>query len=234
MTSLTSLTPALSKLEYLSMVELFWDLSPDEIEQLERATRMVTYRRGRVLYSPDEPAEVLFILKQGEVEISRITLEGKKLVLARLGPGSIFGEMAVLGQRMHRNFAEALTDCLVCVMSRSDVEELLLGDPRITRRLVHMLGSRLAEVEDRLEELAFKGVPARLASLLLRLASDTDWRGRRVLHGLTHQQLAELLGTYRETVTATLNQFRDQGLVEIGRRRVTLLDLARLEAIAAG
>jgi CRP-like cAMP-binding protein len=234
MTSLTTLTPALSKLEYLSMVELFWDLSPDEIEQLERATRMVTYRRGRVLYSPDEPAEVLFILKQGEVEISRITLEGKKLVLARLGPGSIFGEMAVLGQRMHRNFAEALTDCLVCVMSRSDVEELLLGDPRITRRLVHMLGSRLAEVEDRLEELAFKGVPARLAGLLLRLASDTDWRGRRVLHGLTHQQLAELLGTYRETVTATLNQFRDQGLVEIGRRRVTLLDPARLEAIAAG
>jgi CRP/FNR family cyclic AMP-dependent transcriptional regulator len=234
MTSLTTLTPALSKLEYLSMVELFWDLSPDEIEQLERATRMVTYRRGRVLYSPDEPAEVLFILKQGEVEISRITLEGKKLVLARLGPGSIFGEMAVLGQRMHRNFAEALTDCLVCVMSRSDVEELLLGDPRITRRLVHMLGSRLAEVEDRLEELAFKGISARLASLLLRLASDTDWRGRRVLHGLTHQQLAELLGTYRETVTATLNQFRDQGLVEIGRRRVTLLDPARLEAIAAG
>lgn len=234
MTSLTTLTPALSKIEYLSMVELFWDLSPEEIEQLERATRMVTYQRGRVLYSPDEPAEVLFILKRGEVEISRITLEGKKLVLARVGPGSIFGEMAVLGQRMHRNFAEALTDCLVCVMSRSDVEKLLLGDPRITRRLVHMLGSRIAEVEDRLEELAFKGLSARLASLLLRLASDTDWRGRRVLHGLTHQQLAELLGTYRETVTATLNQFRDQGLVEIGRRRVTLLDPARLEAIAAG
>ncbi len=59
-----------------------------------------------------------------------------------------------------------------------------------------MLGSRLAEVEDQLEELEFKGVPARLAGLLLRLASDTDWRGRRVLHGLTHQQLAELLGTY--------------------------------------
>ena len=234
MTSLTTLTPALSKIEYLSMVELFWDLSPEEIEQLERATRMVTYQRGRVLYSPDEPAEVLFILKRGEVEISRITLEGKKLVLARVGPGSIFGEMAVLGQRMHRNFAEALTDCLVCVMSRSDVEKLLLGDPRITRRLVHMLGSRIAEIEDRLEELAFKGLSARLASLLLRLASDTDWRGRRVLHGLTHQQLAELLGTYRETVTATLNQFRDQGLVEIGRRRVTLLDPARLEAIAAG
>lgn len=232
MTSQTTVAPALSKLEYLSMVTLFQDLAPEEIERLEQATALLTYRRGQVLYSPEDPAEVLFILKRGEVEISRITLEGKKLVLARLGPGSIFGEMLVLGQRMHRNFAEAVTDCLVCVMTRSDVEKLLLSDPRITRRLVHMLGSRLAEVEDQLEELAFKGVPARLAGLLLRLASETDWRGRRVLHGLTHQQLAELLGTYRETVTATLNQFRDQGLIEIGRRRVTLLNPAGLEAIA--
>lgn len=234
MTSAPVFTPHQLKLEYLSMVELFQDLAPEEIQRLEHVTGLVEYRRGHVVYSPDDPAERLFILKRGEVEVSRMTPDGKKLVLARLGPGAVFGEMTVLGQRLHRSFAEAVSDCLVCVMSRSDVERLLLGDPRIARRLVQMLGTRLAQIENQLEEFAFKSLSARLAGLLLRLATDTDWRGRRVLNGLTHQQLAELLGTYRETVTATLNQFRDQGLVEIGRRRIVLLDPAALERVATG
>lgn len=80
--------------------------------------------------------------------------------------------------------------------------------------------------------MAFKGVPARLASLLLRLAIETNWRGRRILDGLTQQQLAELIGTHRETVTLTLNQFKKAGLIEISRRRITLLELDRMATIA--
>lgn len=228
------MTAADSKLAYLSTVEIFQDLTPKEMAHLEQITAMVTTERGRVFYNPAEPAEVLFILKQGEVAISRVSTEGKKLTVARLGPGSVFGEMSIVGQRLHESFAEALSDCLICVMSRRDVEELLLADPRIAMRLVKALGDRLTEAEARLEEMAFKTVPARLASLLLRLASETDWRGRRVVQGLTHQQLAELVGTYRETATTTLNQFRADGLIDIGRRKIILLDPEGLEAIAEG
>jgi len=225
----TATTP--DKRAYLSMVEIFQDLAPSDMEHLERVTAMVTCERGRVFYTPDERAEVLFILKKGDVSISRISPDGRKLMVETLGYGSIFGEMAVLGQRMHENYAEALTECLICVMSRADVEDLLLSDPRIAIRIVQSLSDRLTRAEERLEEMAFKGVPARLASLLLRLAIDNDWRGRPLLAGLTHQQLAELIGTSRETVTLTLNTFRTDGLLEIARKRVTLLDRTRLQAI---
>jgi CRP/FNR family transcriptional regulator, cyclic AMP receptor protein len=221
------------KLAYLSMVEIFQDLSEAEMKHLEQVTAMVTTPKGRVFYDAHEAAEVLCILKKGEVAISRINPDGKKLVVSRLGAGSIFGEMGVLGQRMQESYAEAVTECLICVMSRSDVEQLLLKDPRIAMRLAQSLGNRLAEAEARLEEMAFKSVPGRLAGLLLRLADDTDWRGRRVVTGLTHQQLAELVGSYRETVTLTLNQFRAAGCIEIGRRRIVLLDEDELSAIAA-
>jgi CRP/FNR family transcriptional regulator, cyclic AMP receptor protein len=221
-----------NKLAYLSMVEIFQDLSEPEMKHLEQVTAMVTTPKGRIFYNPAETTEVLFILKRGEVSVYRINPEGKKLVLTRLGAGSIFGEMGVLGQRMHETYAEAMTECLICVMSRSDVEQLLLRDPRIAMRLAQSLGTRLAEAEARLEEMAFKSVAGRLAGFLLRLAEDTDWRGRRVLTGLTHQQLAELIGSYRETVTLTLNEFRASGCIDIGRRRIVILDEDKLSEIA--
>jgi CRP-like cAMP-binding protein len=222
-----------TKQAYLSKIEIFQDLGPSEMEHLERVTAMITCEPGRVFYNPEEPAEVLFLLKRGEVAISRVSPEGKKLIVETVGPGTIFGEMAIIGQRMHETFAEALTECVLCVMSRTDVEELLLANPQVAVRLVRALSQRLAQAEARLEEMAFKSVPARLAALLLRLAIETDWRGRRILDGLTQQQLAELIGTHRETVTLTLNQFKAAGLVEIRRRRITILDAPGLAAIAA-
>ncbi len=201
------------------------------MKHLEQVTSMVTSPAGRVFFSPAEPAEVLFILKKGNVAISRISPDGKKLILTTLQAGTIFGEMAIIGQRMHETFAEALTECVICIMSQRDVEDLLLADPRIAVRLVKALGERLTRAEARIEEMAFKPVPARLASLLLRLGTESDWRGRPIVQGLTHQQLGELVGTYRETATAILGQFRNEGLIEIGRRRIVLLDPAGLQEI---
>ncbi|HVB63776.1 MAG TPA: Crp/Fnr family transcriptional regulator [Nitrolancea sp.] len=228
----TSNDDAANKHTYLSSMEIFQDLAPAEMKHLELVTSMVTSATGRVFFNPAEPAEVLFILKKGEVAISRISPEGKKLIVSTLGPGTIFGEMAIVGQRMHQTFAEALTECVICIMSRRDVEDLLLADPRIAVRLVKALGERLSQAEARLEEMAFKSVPARLASLLVRLTTESDWRGHPLVQGLTQQQLAELVGTYRETVTTILGQFRADGLIEIGRRRIVLLDLKGLRAIA--
>lgn len=235
---MTAINPLASELPnkraYLSMVDIFQDLSKQEMERLMHVTAMVTAPQGRVFFVPDQPAEVLFILKRGNVAISRIAPSGKKLIVATLGPGTVFGEMALVGQHLQHSYAEALSDCLICVMSRHDVEELLLSDPRVAVRLVSILGKRLADAETQLEELAFKALPARLASLLIRLAIETDLRGRPILAGLTHEQLAELAGVYRESVTVALNDFKARGLVSLGRRKITILDPERLRTIAAG
>ncbi len=217
------------KMRYLSEMAVFQDLTPREMEELNRITTMSTVRKGRVFYRPEEPGEVLFILKEGRVQLYRISPEGKKLIITTLGPHTLFGEMALLGTRMHNTFAEAVEDCLICVMSRADLERLILSKPKVALRILEITGRRLREAEERLESMAFKGIPARLASLLLRLA---DEQGRDEVRGLTHQDLAEMVGTYRETATQVLNELKSQGLIEIGRKRIRILDREGLQDVA--
>jgi len=217
------------KFGYLQMVDVFQDLTEAEMEEIDRATTMSSCRRGKILYMPEDTSEVLFLLKQGRVQLYRISPDGKKLVIATIGPGSVFGEMALIGQGMHNTFAEAVEDCVMCVMSREDVERLLITKPKVALRIFEVLGKRLKEAEIRLEEIAFKGIPARLASLLLSLS---DERGSDTISGLTHQDLGEQIGTYRETTTQTLNAFKAEGLIDIGRKRITILDREGLKRVA--
>lgn len=217
------------KLGYLSDMELFRDLSDKDMAELDRMTTLTNVPKNRVFYRPEEVGEVLFLLKQGRVQLYRISPEGKKLVIATLGPGAIFGEMALLGQQMHNTFAEALDDCLILVMTRADLERLILDKPAVGLRMLDITGRRLRDAEGRLEDMAFKGIPARLASLLLRLAAD---RSSNEITGLTHQDLAETVGTYRETATQVLNDMKADGLIDIGRKRIEILDSERLQALA--
>lgn len=225
----SSLNQSPDKMRYLSELAVFQDLTPREMEELNRITTMSTVAKGRVFYRPEEPGEVLFILKEGRVQLYRISPEGKKLVITTLGPHTLFGEMALLGTKMHNTFAEAVEDCLICVMSRTDLERLILNKPQVALRILDITGKRLRDAEERLENMAFKGIPARLASLLLRLSSE---QGEDTIRGLTHQDLAESVGTYRETATQVLNDLKAQGLIEIGRKRITILNRDGLEEVA--
>lgn len=217
------------KLNYLTTIEIFRDLSKPEIEAIDRQLSMSTSPAGNVFYMPEETGEVLFLLKKGTVQLYRLSPEGKKIVIATLGPGSLFGEMSLVGQGMHSTFAEAVDECKLCVMSRPDVERLMREKPQVALRIVEALGRRLVQAERQLEDVAFKSIPSRLASLLLRLA---DEQASDTVKGYSHQDLAEMVGTYRETVTLTLNELKAKGLVEIGRKRLLLVDRAGLEQIA--
>jgi CRP-like cAMP-binding protein len=218
---------AASKLGYLLETEVFRPLSEPERTWLAESTTMVSCERGRVFYTPDEPGEVVFILKRGRVDLYRIAPDGRKLVVATLGPHTIFGEMGLLGQGMYGCYAEATEDSLICVLSRSDLQALIRRNPEVGLRLLAELGARLQQREEELEALAFRSLPARLAMLLLR---EADIYG--TIDGYTHQELAERLGTYRETVSQLLGRFRGEGLVAVEPRRIRILDRVGLEAYA--
>lgn len=215
------------KIGYLSMMELFRDFTPEQMEEIVRATKMQTCKPGRIFYTPGETGEVLFILKTGSVQIYRMSHEGRKLVIAKLPPYSFFGEMSCIGQGMYDTFAEATEDSLICTMSRSDVERLLLSKPKVALRILEAVGKRVVQAETQLEEIAFKGLIPRLASLLLREAKDSE------ITGLSHQDIAERLGVYRETVTSALNELKTAGLIEIGRKRIVITNRPRLERAAS-
>lgn len=212
----------------LSVSDVFADLTPQQMEEIERAVSVKEVEKGRIIYMPEDSGEVLFILKRGRVQLYRLSADGRKLVLSILGPGTIFGEMSLVGQGMHQTFAEAVEDSTVCVLGREDVERLILSKPQVALRLVAVIGERLTEAESRLRDIAFKSVPARVASLLLRLAGED---GNQV-EGFTHQELSEIIGTYRETTTQTLNDFRNRGYIVIGRKHIEILNAGALKQIA--
>jgi CRP/FNR family cyclic AMP-dependent transcriptional regulator len=219
-----------TKLTYLSNIDIFQDLSPNELAEMDRQLTMSSCEPGRIFYMPEDSGEVMFLLKKGRVQLYRISRNGKKLVVATLGPGAIFGEMSMVGQGMHNTFAESVDECLLCVMSRADVERLMREKPMVAFRFVEALGNRVTQLESRLEEIAFKSIPSRLASLLLRLEAEQGSSDR--VSGYTHQDLGEMLGTYRETITQTLNDFKADGLVSISRKLIQILDRDSLEELA--
>ncbi len=216
-----------AKIGYLSETAIFAPLTEPEWRWLAESTTMLTCERGRVFYTPEETGEVVFILKRGKVDLYRLTADGRKLVVATLGPHAIFGEMGLIGQGMYGCYAEAAEDCLICVLSRSDLQALIRRNPDVGLRLLDELGKRLQEREAELEALAFRALPARLAALLLR---EADAYG--TVAGYSHQDLAERLGTYRETVSQLLGRFRAEGLVAVEPRRIRLLDVKRLAEYA--
>ncbi len=213
------------KIGYLRSNELFRGLDEKEMEMLDRLTSMTTCESGRIFFTPGETGQVLFLLKKGRVQVYRLSPEGKKLIIATLEEGTLFGEMAVVGQGMYNTFAQAIEPCTLCAMSRRDVEMLLAKFPQVSTRLLEILGNRLMDAETRLEAIAFKSIPARLAALLMQLQS------KNFVDGHTHQDLAEMIGTYRETVTQTLNDFKTEGLIAIHRKRIEIRDPMRLQKL---
>lgn len=210
---------ASAKRTLLAANELFHDLDDDVLAEVEAMTNLSTCPAGQIIFEPEQSGEVLFFLKQGRVQIYRLNADGKKLIVGDAKPGTFFGEMSLLGQGMSGSFAEATRDSLICAMSRADILQLLRMHPDIAERVIGHLAARLGEAEIRLETLAYQRLEARLASVLLRERDPADGTVR----GRTQQDLADMVGATRESVTRVLNQMAKQGLVELSRRQIRLL-----------
>ncbi len=215
-----------TKLDYLLTMEIFRDLQPEAVHAIEHQTFMRSCTKGQILYSQNDRAEALFLLKRGQVHLYRLTPGGKHLELAIIGPGTFFGEMPLLGESLRHAYAEVTEEALVCVMSRTDVERLVATHPSVALRMIEAMGKRLAAQEDRLEELAYRHVPARLAAVLLRLSENQS----ETTIPLTHQELGDMIGALRETVTPILNDFQRHELVTLGRGRIIVHDIQGLQA----
>ena len=214
------------KLDSFPAPDLFRGLTPEEITEVERVTTTRVFPKGQVIYTPGETGEALFLLREGGVQIYRMSAEGRKLVIAHLLPFSFFGEMSCIGQGMYDTYAEVTMDSLILTMNCAVLERLLLINPQVARRILEAFGRRVLEAEQQLEDIAFKGMSARVAALLLREADGAEVRG------LSHQDIAERLGVYRETATNALNDLKAASVISIGRKRITIIDRERLARIA--
>lgn len=209
-----------------SMPEVLIELREDDPE-FKQALVAHSFRAGQTVAEPDALGRNLFTLMKGRVQLIREGPNGRRLAIATLGPGAVFGEGALLGALDWGVKAVALTDCIVWMVPAPQAEALVFRHPVLNWGLLQTVGHRLVQVENRMEEVAYKRLPERLAGLLLELAN-----GGRLIRGTSHQSLADMLGTYRETISAILRSFKDEGLVDLGYRKIELRDVRRLRAAA--
>ena len=212
-----------NKLELLSAMEIFQDLSEQEIEALMGSTPMLTAQKGTVFYGADDGPEVLFLLKSGRVMLYRESPYGKKLTLGYVEKGAFFGEMSLVGQRLLGTCAVAVEDSVICALSRHDVQSLMLDHPTVALRVIDVLAHRLQSTRDDLQEMAFSDVTGRVAGLLLRLVDDEN-----SVVGYSHQDLAEMVGCLRESLTVVLDRFKQTGAVNVGRKRIEIIERGQL------
>lgn len=202
--------------------------------QLAQGRVAESHPRGTVIYAPDRAARDLLLLSSGQVALYLLSAEGRTLTLRVMEPGQLFGQVALAEDGVYDTFAEALTRVQFYRIDRAAVPPAIDRDPALALALLEDLAQHRQVVSRRLDEVAFKSVPARLASLLLDMARNQGGPQPSRLPRRSHRQLAEMINAYRETVTKVINQFRAARLLEIDRSTITLVNWRGLEELAQG
>lgn len=218
----------------LKRTDIFELLPTSVLQRLAALVDVQAYRKGDKVYRQHEPSYTLYILKKGRVKLFVSSGAGRELVLNVLESGALFGEEALGGDEPRRIGAEALTESWIGRLRVSDAAPILKDHPETLIKLSRVMCRRLAEAHDLMASLVFKSIQGRLAGLLIKLADDHGQprEGHILLdYRITHQEIAGRIGSTRETVTATLNDFRRRGLLDSNGRKLLITDVPALRQI---
>lgn len=222
-----------TKLWYLEQVNILKGMTMEEMQRVAERTRMSGAIKDQQIFFADQPSNAIYFLKQGRVKIATTSEEGKEIVKAVLFPGEVFGELAIAGEEKRHDRAVALDDdVIVCSMDLADAQMMLSRDPRLHMAFTRLIGQRMIGLERRLENLVFKDSRSRIIGLLREMAEQHGRSvGTEVLldHSLTHQDIADLTATARQTVTTVLSELQKQDQVHMERGRLLIRDLSRLQ-----
>lgn len=230
--SRTALSDPELKAGLLREVDLFDGLSPAQLKDVSRTLPMSTCHVGGLVTSPEHADERLYIVKRGRLRLYRLTPDGKQLTLDILDKGRVFGRMSWLGQEVNDVYAEAVEDSLVCSFTPAELSGLVDRFPAVGLNIIRYLAERLAVSEREREIMAFRSVEERLAARLLDLADRFGVQrdaGIEIDARLTQQELADMIGTSRETLAVTVSSLRERGVIQMQQQRVVITDLEALQ-----
>lgn len=202
--------------ELLRRSSLFVELAPNEMEALARAAEQREFARDEVIFAMNEPADGLYVVASGRVKVSIPSTEGKEIIIATLGPGQIFGEMALLDDEPRSASVVAQLATTTYRIRRFDFQRLIDAHPAIARKLMRELSLRLRRANAQMESLVTLDVVGRLARFLIDLARQHGQllgNGWVAVRRPTHQDIANSIGTTRETVTRLMSDLEQRGQV---------------------
>ncbi len=223
------------RLWFLKKCDLLQRLPDDQLRMIEDRSRACRFARRSPIYLPADQADAVLILASGRAKICHLTPDGKQSILALIDPGDMFGELALLDDEgVREEYAEAIEASTVVMVPKAILREMMRYNPDLSMGVTKMIGLRRRRIETRLKNVLFLSNRERLTHLLLELADrygQPEQEGIRLGIGLSHQDLANVIGSTRETVTVVLGEMQAEGLLRIGRRRIQLLRIGAMREI---
>jgi CRP-like cAMP-binding protein len=225
-----------TKLWYLKNLDMFSHLRDGEMHHvIQKTSSMREIKRGEILYLQGSSGKDVYILKKGAVKINKLSPEGRIITLDIFKGGTLFGELGTIDESERDETAEVVEDGLLCIMSKSNFDNMLKTVPGLSIRLNKIIGLRRRKIENKLLDLLYSTVEERLAKTLVNLLDDfgiPDGSSYILKIKLTHQDLSELIASTRETTTATLNKLKREGLIDYEGKYIRIPDKDKLASFS--
>ncbi|MCR9288096.1 MAG: Crp/Fnr family transcriptional regulator [Bacteroidetes bacterium] len=217
---------------FLSNFPLFQLLNEDEKYHLESRFEKKIKPKYSYIYLPDEPSDTIYFLAKGTIKIGTHSDDGKEVIKSLIHPTAMFGELGLIGEKKRQDFAQALKEeVTLYTLKVEDFKKLMRSNYGLCDRVMQLFGSRLLRAENKLESLIFKDARTRIIDFI---KDSVIARGRRIgyemllKHSLTHQDIANITCTSRQTVTLVLNELRKSDLIYFNRGKILVRDMAKL------
>lgn len=224
---------------YFGQVPMFAALPEETQKKLERIAEQRRYRRRQVVHFADQAGDFVYLLCTGRVKVSRVSEQGREVILYLIEGNQVLGETGLVAENQpYELMAETLEDSLIAVFRRNDIVAALAETPTAAAEMLRLVSERRFQAEQAVADLVFLDVPKRLAKLLLRLhdahGAKPNKGGTLIKAKFTHQELANMIGTTRETATLVLNDLKRQGTIDFTGRRIIVRSRTELEDILRG
>lgn len=218
--------------DILQQIPLFSSLKQPELDAIDRVSITKKFPKDKIILLEDEEGDTLFIIIKGKVKVTTYSESGKEVIFSILNAGDFFGEMSLLDGKPRSATVVSMEDAQIQLIRRTEFYRLLENHPRIALRLLEELASRLRKADERIESLAILDVTGRIAGILLQFAEDRGIINNSeviIKSRPTHQELANMVGTTRETVTRVLKQLEEKSYIMMAGKDVTILNVEQFK-----
>lgn len=226
----------MSSSEFLQYVPIFSDLDDTTISKIEKIGLRKTYQKNDVILMEDEVGTALFVIVSGKVKVARSSNDGREVILTILSDSDFFGEMAILDGQTRSATVTAIEDSELFLIQRNDFLNLLREYPEIAISLLQELTKRIRTADVKIKALSLKDAEGKVATVILQLADDLGKikQGKVEIEKLPLQQdLANMAGTSRETISRTLHSFAKKGLIELDGVKLIIPDYEKFKELFA-
>ena len=218
--------------DYLRQISIFSELEDEFLEKIYKISRVRKYEKGRIIFMEGEPGEAFFYIKSGLVKVSKLSRDGREHILHVLNEGHVFAEVTLFSNTEYPATAEVLEEAEIGIIKNEDLEKVIKENPDLSLQLIKYLNKRLVEAHMKIRNLALYDTYERTAQALVKLAEDYGKKSSKGVNlgiNISRQELANIVGTTRETVIRALTAFKKERLIGIEKNTITIIDLESLK-----